>query len=176
MPVPDDRSARTVRLGVVLALLAILFGFGLGAVFGAAEASVKGHLEAEGKAALTTKYGGDPAKMKPVVDKAWVYVQRAHLHGGAMGAVALGLCLLLASLPRAGRANAVAAALSGAGALGYAVFWLLAALRAPGLGSTTAAKESLQWLAMPTSGMAIVGLLLALGLAVRALYGPTRAG
>lgn len=167
---------RTVRLGVVLALLSILFGFGLGAVFGAAEASVKGHLKAEGEAALATKYGGDPAKMKPVVDKAWAYVLRAHLHGGAIGAVALGLCLLLASLPGAGRAHAVAAALSGAGALGYGVFWLFAALRAPGLGSTGAAKESLEWLAVPTSGMALVGLLLTLGLAVRALYGPARAG
>lgn len=170
-------SIRTVRFGVLFALLAIVFGFGMGALFGAFEPTLKGHLKAEGEAALATKYGGDAAKMKAVLDKSWVYYQRAHLHGSAIGAVALGLCLLLASLgPRSARLRAAAALLTGLGALGYAVFWLLAGMRAPGLGSTGAAKDSLEWLAVPTSGMAIVGLLLTLVLALRALFGPADAG
>lgn len=169
-------ALRTVRWGLVLALLAVVFGFGMGGVFGAFEESVKAHLKAGGEAALATAYGGDAAKLKPVLDKSWVYLQRAHLHGGAIGAVALGLGLLLASLPgAASRARAVAAAASGAGALGYGVYWLLAGLRAPGLGSTGAAKASLEWLAVPSAGLAMLGLLLTLGLATRALFGRTPA-
>jgi multisubunit Na+/H+ antiporter MnhB subunit len=44
----------------------------------------------------------------------------------------------------------------GIGALGYSVFWLWAGFRAPGLGSTGAAKESLAWLAMPSSGIFVL--------------------
>jgi len=163
---------RTVRVGVALALAAILFGFVIGGVFGAGEEGLKGYLKAEGEQALATAYGGDAAKLKPVLDKAWIYLQRAHLHGGAIGAVALGLCLLLASLPGATtRLRGVAAAAAGAGALGYGLYWLLAGLWAPGLGSTGAAKASLEWLAVPSAGLAIVGLLLTAGLTARALFG-----
>ena len=49
--------------------------------------------------------------------------------------------------------------LLGFGAFGYSIFWLFAGLRAPGLGGTTAAKESLRWLAMPSSGALVVGTL-----------------
>lgn len=167
------QSIRVVRYGVMLALLSIAFGFAMGALFGANEAAMKGHLEAEGKAALAEKYGGDPAKMKAVVEKSWIYFQRAHLHGGALGAAALALCLLLAALPAgANRAKALAAACAGVGALGYGVYWLLAGLEAPGLGGTTPAKASLEWLAFPSAGLAIVGLLLTTLLAARALFRP----
>jgi hypothetical protein len=170
-------SIRVVRWGVLLALLSIAFGFTMGALFGAVEGSLKGGLEADGKAALAERYGNDPAALKAVLDKSWVYLQRAHLHGGGIGAVALGLCLLLASLGSGSpRLRAAAAACAGAGALGYSVYWLLAGLRAPGMGGTSAAKASLEWLAVPASGLAIVGLLLTLGLAARALFGRPGAG
>jgi hypothetical protein len=170
-------TIRTVRFGVLLACLSVLFGFGLGAVFGAFEEDLKGHLKARGEAVLAERYEGDAGKLKVVLDKSWVYVQRAHLHGGGIGAVALALCLLLASLGSPStRLAAVAALLAGAGALGYAVYWLLAALRAPGLGGTSAAKATLEWLAVPTSGMAITGLLLTIWLVVRSLFGGPRSG
>ncbi len=49
----------------------------------------------------------------------------------------------------------------GLGALGYSVFWMLAALKAPGLGSTGEAKEALKLLAHPAAGLCILGLLFA---------------
>lgn len=169
---------RTVRWGVLFACLAIAFGFTMGALFGAFEEDLKGHLKAEGEAVLVEHYGGDVTspKLKSTLEKSWIYFQRAHLHGGGIGAVALGLCLLLASLPSPSRLRPLAALLAGVGALGYAVYWLLAGLRAPGLGSTGAAKDSLEWLAIPTSGMAIVGLLLTLVLTVCGLFGRCRDG
>ena len=47
----NENAARmkVVRIGLVLSLLTILFGFGLGGVFGAAEKKVKGHLKAQGR-------------------------------------------------------------------------------------------------------------------------------
>jgi hypothetical protein len=87
-----------------------------------------------------------------VLAKSWEYMQRAHLHGGAIGTAAISLIvviLLIGTKPRATRALSLAL---GLGALGYSVFWLWAGLLAPGLGSTGAAKESLRWLAMPSAG------------------------
>ncbi len=162
---------RVVRWGVVFALLSVLFGFGMGALFGANEEALKADLQERGEAALATEYAGDKAKMTAVVKKSWSYYKRAHLHGGAIGAVALGLCLLLASLQRvARRVRALAAFAAGIGGLGYAVYWLLAGMLAPGMGGTGAAKESLSWLAIPMSGLVIVGLLTTLALTVKSLF------
>jgi hypothetical protein len=151
---------RPLRVGVLLALLSIGFGFGLGGVFGLFESEIEGHLESEGRVVLESAYGGDEAAMKKVTSKSWIYLKRAHLHGGAIGTAALALCMLLAFLERSSSAvrGGVSAAL-GLGAFGYPIFWMLAALRAPGLGGTGAAKETLGWLAIPSSGLIIAGLL-----------------
>jgi hypothetical protein len=161
---------RDVRIGILFALLAAVFGFGLGGVFGGWEDDLKGHLNAEGQRVLETAYAGDPGALKAVTDKSWTYFQRAHLHANGLSASALVMILLLSALPADRRAKRVTAAALGIGALGYALFWMFAGLRAPALGSTGAAKESLQWLAVPTSGMCILGLLSVVVLAVRCLF------
>ena len=143
-------------------MLAILCGFGLGGAFGLWEQKIKDHLAAEAKKVETTVYQGDAAKMKAVVDKSWVYIKRAHMHGGGIGAAALAVILLLALGRGPDLLKGVAAVLLGVGSLGYSVFWMLAALRAPGLGSTGAAKDSLRLLALPSTGLCLVGLVLAL--------------
>jgi len=161
------RRLRASRWGAVLALLTILFGFGLGGLFGALEDVLKGDLHARAEAVRDTVYGGDPVKQKSVVDKSWGYYKRAHLHGGAIGAVSLASILLLATLRRPGRRlrSLIALAL-GIGGLGYAGFWLLAARSAVRLGSTGLAKESLEWLAVPSAGLLLSGLGGVLALAV----------
>jgi hypothetical protein len=166
---PRD-ALRCMRIGILLSLFAILFGFGMGAAFGAAEASLKGSLRKDAEAVLATRYGGDPAAAKAVVDKAWVYYQRAHLHGGAMGTAALAVLVCLALAGSRGRLARLAALGLGLGALCYPIYWLWAGARAPGLGSTAAAKESLEWLAVPSSGAALLGLGLAILLLGRALF------
>ncbi len=155
-------TLHSLRPGLVLTLLALLFGFGLGGVFGAAESSLKGSLKASADAVIETTYSGDAAKAKAVVDKSWSYLKRAHMHGGGMGSAALGLILLLAALPGCPRRRSLASMLLGAGALGYPVFWLLAGFAAPGLGGTDAAKASLAWLALPSSGAFLLGTVLTL--------------
>ncbi len=162
---------RSMRLGVLLALFSVLFGFGMGAAFGAAEESLKGGLQASADAVLAEKYGGDPAKAKAVVDKSWSYYKRAHMHGGGIGAASLAVILLLAGVGASGWLAKLAALGMGFGSLGYSIFWLLAGMRAPGLGGTGAAKDSLEWLAVPTSGAVIVGLALGIVAASKMLFG-----
>ena len=153
---------KEMKIGVFFALLSLLYGFGLGGVFGVAEDSIKGHFEREAQAVFATAYGSDPVKMDKVTSKSWIYFKRAHLHANGLGTAALAMILLLSGIAAVGRLEKLTAGLLGFGALGYASFWMFAGLAAPGLGSTGAAKEALQWLAVPTSGACIVGLILVL--------------
>lgn len=150
---------RPLAAGLLLAFTAVLFGFALGGAFGAVESRIKGRLERSGAAVLDTVYKGDVAAKDAVVKKSWEYLQRAHLHGGAIGtaaAVAI-LALILLCPPRPlEKASALA---FGSGALLYSVFWLCAGLIAPGLGSTGQAKETLSFMAIPGAGLCLLGLL-----------------
>jgi hypothetical protein len=143
---------RSAWFGLATALLTILFGQGLGIVFGLNEDTIKGRLRASAAAVQATAYQGDAAAMKPVLDKSWAYLQRAHLHAGAMGTTAVALIVLLCLLGAGrGTTTGLGAAL-GLGGLGYSVYWMWAGFLAPGLGGTSAAKAQLSWLAMPSSG------------------------
>jgi hypothetical protein len=144
----------------VLALLTVLFGFALGGAFGGFERPLKEDLIARAEAVRDGVYGGDAAQMKSVVDKSWTYYKRAHMHGGGIGVVALGGILLMAMLHRPRHASRQGVSLAlGLGALGYATFWLLAGRAAPSLGGTDAAKESLSWIAVPSAGLLLLGVV-----------------
>jgi hypothetical protein len=163
------------RWGTLLALLTILFGFGFGGVFGAFEEPLKADLSARAETVRESVYAGDTAKMKSVIDKSWSYYKRAHLHGGGIGAVALGGILLLAALPTPRRRVRQGVALAlGLGGLGYASFWMIAARAAPVLGGTDAAKESLAWLAVPSAGLLMIGVVAVIALVIRELFMPAR--
>jgi hypothetical protein len=156
--------------GVLLAFLGFVLGFGLGAVFGANEEGVKQHLEAEGRAALATEYDGDEAAMKKVTSKSWSYMKRAHLHAGVLGATSMATILLLALIAPPSITGRICSTLLGLGAPLYGLFWMLAALDAPGLGSTSAGKAANEFVGLIGSGSVIVGTLGALVLVVMALF------
>jgi len=155
-----------LRIGITLALITLLFGFGLGGAFGAFEDAIKGSLHQSAAAVKDRVYDGDDAAMGEVTSKAWTYMKRAHLHANGLGTSSLVLILLLATIPASAKIKRLVAGALGAGALGYSSFWLFAARRAPGLGSTHDAKESLSWLAVPTAGLCVVGLIAVLVLFV----------
>lgn len=160
----DLDNLRAVRVGLALGLGAVALGFVLGAAFGAAEDRIKAALHARAEAVFAQHYQNDTAKRDKVSKKAWVYMKRAHLHANALGTLAIALCLWLGVLPGRRRLRAAAAALVGAGGLSYGLFWLLAAWRAPGLGGTGAAKDSLAWLAIPSVVALVGGFIMACGL------------
>ncbi len=155
--------------GLCVGVLTMLFGFGLGGLFGLNEDIIKDRLSADAAAVLATAYGNDEAKAKPVVEKSWAYMQRAHLHAGSLGTVAVALSVVLVLLGTAAGTARVLSLGLGAGSFGYSLFWMLAGFRAPGLGGTGAAKESLEWLAMPSAGLVMLGTVSVLVLLVRAM-------
>ncbi len=164
-----------VRVGLVLGLLAVLYGWILGASFGAAEHQIREVFVADAEASRAIyleKAKGDAevaaAAMKKMDETAWRYFLRAHLHAGGIGSIAIGASLLLSMLSRGPRG--LASTLLGVGAIGYPLFWMWAGLKAPGIGSTAVAKESLGWLAIPSAGCLIVGALITLYLVVSQLF------
>lgn len=150
---------KVVRIGVLLSLLTLLFGFVSGGLFGAIESKIKGHLKQEAQAVSDTVYKGDSVEMEKIVDKSWIYLKRAHLHANGLGAISLAVILLLMFMQTALILKKLTAIFLGLGSFGYALFWMFAALKAPGLGSTGAAKEALSFLAIPSAGMCIIGLI-----------------
>ncbi len=110
--------------GLLFAILTLLFGFGLGIVFGLDEEAIKSRLSASAVEVRDAIYHGDDAAMQPVLDKSWVYMQRAHLHAGGLGTTALGLTLLVALLGASGGITRIISLGLGAGGLGYSVLAL----------------------------------------------------
>jgi hypothetical protein len=153
---PLRQTLRPAWLGLLLAVLTLLFGQGLGIVFGLNEDAIKSRLKSSAAEVRDTVYKGDDATAKAVVDKSWVYMQRAHLHAGGMGTTALALIVLVCMIGTSRRISTAISIALGAGGLGYSIFWMSAGFRAPALGSTGAAKESLTWLAMPSSGAFVI--------------------
>ena len=135
---PTLTLPRPLAIAALLAFLGILYGFTLGAQFGANEDRIKAAMEESGRAVLATVYAGDEERMMGVVGRSWTYLQRAHLHGGAIGTAALASILALALLCRGGLVVNLSGLAFGFGALVYPFFWGMAAFRAPGLGGTDA--------------------------------------
>lgn len=162
-------SLHAALVGMILALLTIMYGQGMGIFFGLNEDAIKNRLKESAMAVRDTVYQGNDAAINTVLTNSWNYMKRAHLHAGGMGttAFALMIALGLIGLPRV-QTFLLGLAL-GAGGLGYSLYWMWAGFRAPGLGSTGAAKESLKWLAMPTSGIFVLATLTVLVLLVSAL-------
>lgn len=155
LPLETNRDLARLRPalpGMFFAVLTLLFGFGLGVVFGLNEATIKDRLKASAQEVRTSVYHDDDALIKAALDKSWSYTQRAHLHAGGLGAAAVGLILVAALIGGTTTLIRVVSLGLGAGGLGYSVYWLVAAFKLPGIGNSTAVKESLAWLAIPSSG------------------------
>lgn len=161
-------SLRAALPGLAIAVFTVLLGFAMGGIFGLNEDIIKDRLAASASAVTATTYQGDAAAAEPVLAKSWDYMQRAHLHGGAIGTAAIGLIVVMLLIGTSPRTILVLSLALGAGALGYSVFWMWAGFIAPGLGSTGAAKESLRWLAMPSSGAVMLATATVAVLCVRA--------
>lgn len=173
-PLPEwaaraEAASRAARPGALIAVLTVLFGFGLGGVFGFNEAIIVSRLTARAAEVTATVYHGDAAAAKPALEKAWTYMQRAHLHAGAIGTAALALIATLVLAGVTARAARVTSLLLSLGALGYSVFWLWAGFLIPGLGSSGAAKEALRWLAIPSAAALLLGTACSAVLLARAM-------
>lgn len=172
----------SVRFGLVLGFVAILYGWGLGIVFGVGEDWIRERFVADAEAnralyvSATGSEDGATAAIKRIDESAWLYFLRAHMHAGGIGSIAIGSSVVLALLAVRSGLKGAASVLLGYGAIGYPLFWMWAGMRAPTLGSTDAAKETLRWLAWSSSGALIAGGVLTLGVVVADLLLPGRGG
>jgi hypothetical protein len=163
---------RPVLPGVLLGVLTLLYGFGLGVFFGVNEDALKGRLKAGAEAVKATTYKGDEAAVKLVLERSWTYMKRAHLHAGGLGVNTIALSLLLVAVGAGATHSRWISLALGAGGLGYSIYWMWAGFRAPGMGGTGPAKESLKWLAMPTSGAVLLATIAVAWLVFAALRRP----
>jgi len=154
-----------IKYGVLIAMIAILFGGSMGF-----EDSIKGTLKSGANEALSTVYGGDQAKADKVVKKSWIYMKRAHLHSQTMGVISIAFSLLVAWLSFPARAQLGISLLSGLGSLGYGVFWMVSGFLAPGMGSTGAAKESIGLIAQASGGAFFIAGVSLFGLLVYRMF------
>ena len=82
-----EQELKTVKLGLALVLLGLLFGVGMGIFFGVNEDAFKNYI-AQGIAANPDVHDAKSP------DKIWRYAQRAHFHATGIAAFALGLIIL----------------------------------------------------------------------------------
>ena len=83
-----ERELSTVKIGLALVLLGLLFGVGMGSVFGVNEDVFKDYI-AQGVLANPDVHDSKSA------DKIWRYAQRAHFHATGIAAFSLGLIILV---------------------------------------------------------------------------------
>ena len=152
-----------VKYGILISMIAILFGGSLGLSFGCCEKDIKDFLQANANSAPAAIYDGKEDRKEGVVKKSWVYLKRAHLHSQTMGVIAISFSLLVAWLNFIPKIQFGVSLLSGVGSLGYGVFWLGAALLAPGMGSTHDAKEAVGLVAQASGGAFFVAALVMFG-------------
>ncbi|MDP2683005.1 MAG: hypothetical protein Q8P28_09440 [Deltaproteobacteria bacterium] len=149
---------RTVKIGLAMVLLGMLFGVGMGVSFGVKEDAYKAFIT-------------EQVKAHPEVhdvqgkNKIWRYAQRAHFHATGIAAFSLGLIILLMFTDMRQRLKAVSSFLIGLSGL-YPLAWFNMFFLAPYIGREAAhhhfITEALTY--MGVGGLLLGMLLLALNL------------
>ena len=121
-----NEEIKTVKIGLFLVMLSLLFGIGLGVVFGLVEDSVKSYI-AEGISAHPAVHDEQSS------GKIWRYAQRAHFHATGIAAFSIGLLLLLMHSSLGRKLKMAAAVLVGLGGM-YPLSWFTMFVLAPSIG------------------------------------------
>ena len=133
-----------VRWGLVLSLLTLFMGIYLGIHFGKDEDNIKKYLKE--KATASAVFKGDAEEIGAAARNGWKYLKRSHEHFQGLGAISIGLILLLSSTWLKPVIKTVVSIGTGLGAFIYPLFWYLTAYNAAEMGKH-AAKESLALMA-----------------------------
>ena len=157
-----------VRWGLLIAMLGLLMGVYLGIQFGKNEEAILADWRA--KAQSSAVFAGDAKKIDGAVESGWKNLKRSHEHFQGLGAISLGLCLLVAALPLKCWPKSILSIGVALGAFLYPLFWYLVANRCAYM-EKSAAKESLALMAQAGAGLYLVSLSgVLLSLAVFAVW------
>jgi hypothetical protein len=142
---------RPLRLGLSLSMLILLFGIGMGILFGINEDAVKDYI-ADGVAAHQSVHD------EKSTSKIWRYAQRSHFHATGVGAFALAMILLAGASNLTRKLKFSASTLVGIGSF-YSLAWLSMFLLAPGIGRDAAHHSFLTWsITSLTIGCLLIGM------------------
>ena len=164
------KATLTMKIGILLAVLTILFGFSIGIMFGESEAKVQNKLKAKAEKVIDSVYKGDADLVNRSVRGAMNYFKRAHIHGNGLGVAALVLITALFLFCPTNFLRDVTALLLGIGALGYSSYWMIAGKMAPRLGGISQAREAVGWYATFSAFLCVAGVVLTLIVFISAAF------
>lgn len=145
-----------VKIGLGLAILALLMNIGLGVLFGVNESVFQDYIKA-GIAA-------HPDLFRPTSQEGiWRLVQRAHFHAGGIGAFSLGLVIVTALSDMSAARKQLTAALIGL-SIFYPIAWYVMFFQAPLIGSRAAHAhwlvELCTYIGVGSLGLGLLSLIL----------------
>ncbi len=146
--------------GLLISFLAIVFGTASGMAFGLYEDQIKDALLADVKAHPQI-HEQTPDNIKKQVGDGWRYIQRAHFHAQGLGALGVGIIVVLGLSWVSAPVKKWLALATGVGALLYPFSWLLMGLRVGSMGKK-AAHASVDWLAALSIPLFFAGMMLTL--------------
>ncbi|MEE9396737.1 MAG: hypothetical protein V3V31_06955 [Methylococcales bacterium] len=124
------QEIKSVRIGLFLVMLTLVFGISLGVGFGIAEDSVKSYIS-DGIAAHADLHD------EKSNSKIWRYAQRAHFHATGISAFSIGLILLIICSSLKWHFKKASSILIGLGGL-YPLSWFGMFILAPTIGRSAA--------------------------------------
>lgn len=170
------------KIPFFIALFGMLLGVFIAILFGANEDMFKSRISAglerhprvmELRGTKTPESDGALEKfLAGEADKNWRYYQRFHFHSTGIGAMSLGILLLLSFVAAPRRLSMLASYMIAVGGFLYPFVWLFAGIYGPIMGRT-AAKESFAIFGY-MGGVFLVGLLLTIYLLMRYPYRPLK--
>jgi hypothetical protein len=121
-----EKELNTVKIGLALVVAGLLFGVGMGIIFGVNEDVFQNYI-AQGIAANPEVHDAKSP------DKIWRYAQRAHFHASGIAAFALGLIILVMFSTLKTNYKKASAILLGLSSF-YSLSWYNMFLLAPSMG------------------------------------------
>jgi hypothetical protein len=125
-----NENITAVKFGLFFVMLTLIFGIGMGVIFGAAESRVHSYIS-QGISANEELH--DEFSQK----KIWRFAQRSHFHATGIAAFSIGLVLLIMFSSLKKSLKSTASFLVGLGGL-YPLSWFSMFLLAPSLGRKAA--------------------------------------
>ena len=120
------KNLTSIKAGLALVMLGLLFGIGLGVTFGVNEVLFETYI-AQGIAAHPELHDASSPQ------KIWRYAQRAHFHATGIAAFSIGLLLLVSASSLNQQLKKIAALLIGLGGC-YPLAWFTMFVVAPSIG------------------------------------------
>src|SRR5680860_55009 len=154
-----NNNLASIKVGLALVMLGLLFGISLGVFFGINEAFFETYI-AQGMAAHPKLHDVDSA------EKIWRYAQRAHFHATGIAAFSIGLLLLVSASSLKQRFKPITAILIALGGL-YPLSWLTMFIVAPSIGRDAAHAHLVTEL---LTYIGVGGLLLGLAILLANLF------